>query len=193
MRESLFRTVMVKFISTLVGFALLFSLLFLASTHLYEPARNFDLPGLLWFTHLMLLYIHEAGHLIFSFFGRTLYILGGSLMQVIAPLAWFIIALRDGSKLSNVALVFTGISIIDVSVYVKDAGMLLLPLIGGLSKAHHDWLNLARDYGFTGYTYEIGEVMFWCGVLIGLYGVGAGVAVAIREYRYPPAVPKMID
>ncbi|MFA6540639.1 MAG: hypothetical protein WCT99_03480 [Bacteroidota bacterium] len=184
---------MVKLISTLIGFALLIYLLFLASTHLYEPARNFNLPGLLWFTHLMLLYIHEAGHLIFSLFGRTLYILGGSLMQVIAPLAWFIIALRDGSKLSNVALVFTGISIIDVSVYVKDAGMLLLPLIGGLSKAHHDWLNLARQYGFTDYTYEIGEGMFWCGVLTALYGIGAGVVIAIREFQESPAVPEMID
>lgn len=181
---------MAKLISILIAYCILFYLLLIAAFELYEPSRSFDLPNLLWFTHLMLLYIHEAGHLIFRAFGTTMNILSGSLLQVLAPLAWFVVALRDGSKLSNVALVFTGVSLIDVSVYVKDAGMLLLPLIGGLSKAHHDWMNLFHIWGGLDNSYMIGEIIFWFGLLVGIVGIGNGVRIAIMDFRSVPVTIK---
>lgn len=170
-----------------LGYALLLYLLLLAAFNLYEPKREFDLPNLLWFTHLMLLYIHEAGHLIFSIFGRTLSILGGSLMQVLAPLAWYIVALYEQSRLSNVALVFTGISLIDVSIYIKDAGVLQLPLIGGLSKAHHDWLNLLNQWEMLDWSWGLGEIVFWFGVAIAVAGIGNGVRMIVFDYRSNPS------
>ena len=177
---------MAKFLSILSGYAVLLYLLILASLNLYEPTRNFNLPGLLWFTHLMLLYIHEAGHLIFSLFGRTLYTLGGSLNQILIPLVWFVIAKREESKLSDVALFFTGISIMDVSIYVKDAGLLQLPLIGGLSKSHHDWANLMRDWGTMEYSYTFGEILFWCGFIACSFGLVNGIRKALLEYKENP-------
>lgn len=177
---------MAKLISVISGYALLLYLFILASLNLYEPTRYFNLPGLLWFTHLMLLYIHEAGHLIFSIFGRTINILGGSLNQILVPLVWFIVAKREESKLSDAALFFTGISIMDVSIYVKDAGMLKLPLIGGLSKSHHDWANLMRDWGTMEYSYAFGEFLFWCGIIACSYGLVNGVRKAFLEYRENP-------
>jgi hypothetical protein len=182
-----------KLIVVFVGYLFLCYLLLLAATNLYEPTRAFHLPGALWFTHLILLYIHEAGHLIFSIFGRTLNILGGSLMQVLAPFAWFIIAWRENSKLSNLALVFTGISIMDVSVYVKDATMLLLPLIGGLNKAHHDWLNLAKQYNFLEESYACGEILFWIGLMTACGGIINGVRVAILEFKEILLLPSSND
>ncbi|MDD8017772.1 MAG: hypothetical protein PHP42_05325 [Bacteroidota bacterium] len=178
-----------KLISSLFGYSLLVYLLFQASVHLYEPGRNFDLPGLLWFTHLMLLYIHEAGHFFFKFFGHAMYILGGSLFQVIVPAAWFFVAKREESSLANVALFFTGVSIVDVSIYVKDAGMLQLPLIGGLSKSHHDWANLANEFGFLDYSYAMGEVMFWCGIILSAAAIFLGVKHAITQYKEAPQTP----
>lgn len=169
-------------IISLLGYALLLYLVLLLPFNLYTPMRVFDLPGILWFTHLMLLYIHEAGHLIFSPFGWTLRIMGGSLMQILVPLAWYIVALREGSSLKNTALVFTGVSIVDVSIYVKDAGMLQLPLIGGLSSNHHDWLNLLRDWGMIDWSYEFGEVLFWIGMMLCGYGLYAGVMNSIRNF-----------
>jgi hypothetical protein len=151
--------------------------------YLYTPARQFDLPNLLWFTHLMLLYIHEAGHLIFSFFGRTIAILGGSLNQVLIPAVWFIVAKREGSSLSNTALFFTGVSIVDVSIYVKDAEVLQLPLIGGLSKAHHDWRNLLKGWDILEYGSILGEFLFWCGMGLAVYGIAAGVIIIFRHYK----------
>ena len=172
-----------KTIFPLLGYALLLYLLLLAAFHLYEPKYDFDLPSILWFTHLMLLYIHEAGHLFFSIFGRTISILGGSLMQVLAPLAWYVIALYEGSRLSNVALVFTGISIIDVSIYIKDAAVLQLPLIGGLSKTHHDWLNLLNRWQMLDWSWGLGEFFFWIGIGVALAGIGNGMRLIVLEHR----------
>lgn len=177
---------MPRFLTILAGYAVLAYILILASIHLYEPTRYFVLPNVLWFTHLMILYIHEAGHLIFSVFGRTMNILGGSLNQVLAPLAWFIIAQREGSRLSDVGLFFTGISIMDVSIYVKDAGVLLLPLIGGLSKAHHDWANLLRQWDMLDDSYPIGEFLFWCGMIISVFALVNGVWKAYKDYKAKP-------
>lgn len=160
---------------SLFGYVILLYLLILLPIHLYTPVRHFDLPGILWFTHLMLLYIHEAGHLLFSAFGDTLRIMGGSLNQVLAPLVWFVIAKREESTLSNVALFFTGVSIVDVSIYVKDAEVLQLPLIGGLSKAHHDWRNLLMRWDMVDSAFLLGEILFWCGMMLAVYGIVQGV------------------
>ena len=172
-----------KTIFSTIGYARLLYLLLLAAFNLYEPKYDFDLPNLLWFTHLMLLYIHEAGHLFFGIFGRTISILGGSLMQVLAPLAWYFVALYEHSRLSNVALVFTGISLIDVSIYIKDAAVLQLPLIGGLSKTHHDWLNLLNKWEMLDWSWGLGEIIFWIGMLVSLYGIGNGMYSVIHDFK----------
>ncbi len=168
---------------TLGGYGILVYLVLLMPFHLYTPVRSFDLPSLLWFTHLILLYIHEAGHLFFSVFGSTMSILGGSLNQLLAPLLWFVVAKREGSSLSNVALVFTGVSIVDISIYVKDAEVLALPLIGGLSKAHHDWRNLLSRWEMLEYGFLFGEMLFWTGMILSVFGIYSGVRTAVADYQ----------
>lgn len=172
-----------KLILTLCGYWILIYIFILLPQNLYTPTRFFHLSGILWFVHLILLYIHEAGHLFFGIFGRTIGILGGSLNQILAPIVWFIVAKREGSVLSHVALFFTGVSIVDVSIYVKDAELLLLPLIGGLSKAHHDWKNLLGEWGMIDWSFPIGELMFWCGMLFSACGLFLGIKNAIAVYR----------
>ena len=172
-----------KLIITLCGYGILIYIFFLLPQNLYTPTRFFNLSGMLWFIHLILLYIHEAGHLFFGVFGRTIGILGGSLNQILAPLVWFIVAKREGSSLSNVALFFTGVSIVDVSIYVKDAELLLLPLIGGLSKAHHDWKNLLIGWEIIDWSFTIGELLFWIGMILAVVGLYIGIKNAIVEYR----------
>lgn len=172
-----------KLIITLCGYGILIYIFILLPQNLYTPTRFFNLSGMLWFIHLILLYIHEAGHLFFGIFGRTIGILGGSLNQIIAPIVWFIVAKREGSALSNVALFFTGVSIVDVSIYVKDAELLLLPLIGGLSKAHHDWRNLLNGWGIIDWSFLIGEIMFWSGMILSAAGLYMGIKNAIEDYR----------
>lgn len=174
-----------KLVLPLSGYALLVYLVLLAALYLSTPSREFDLPHILWLTHLMLLYIHEAGHLLFSFFGRTMTILGGSLNQLLAPTAWYIVAKREHSRLANVALVFTGVSLMDVSLYVKDAGMLVLPLIGGLSKSHHDWATLLNENGLIEYGAAMGESMYWTGIALALFGLYSGVRGLVQDNGVP--------
>jgi hypothetical protein len=172
----------------LAGYALLLYLLVLLPVHLYTPVRTFDLPNLLWLTHLILLYIHEAGHFFFSVFGRTISILGGSLMQILVPAVWYSVALRERSSLSHAAMFFTGVSIVDVSIYVKDADVLQLPLIGGLSIAHHDWRNLLREWEMLGSAFVLGELLFWIGMGIAAAGIVLGVMHTVRHGRQGQAV-----
>ena len=172
-----------KLFASLAGYVFLLYLVLLLPFHLYTPTNEFDLPNLLWLTHLLLLYIHEAGHLLFSIFGNTMMIMGGSLMQIMAPLAWYGVAMWEGSSLKNTALVFTGISVVDVSIYVKDAGMLQLPLLGGLSKSHHDWATLMNDWGLIESSYAFGEVMFWIGMIVSGYGIYSGVMYSFGIYK----------
>ena len=109
--------------------------------------------------------------------------MGGSLFQIIVPIAWFIIAKREGSPLSNVALFFSGISAMDVSIYMKDAEKRLLPLIGGLSKEHHDWGILFRHWNAIDMAYPIGEILFWTGFIFSITGIFFGVKNLIAEYK----------
>lgn len=173
-------------IISLSGYGVLLYILVLLPFHLYTPTRGFDLPNLLWLIHLILLYIHEAGHLLFSIFGKTMSILGGSLNQILVPIVWIVVAKREGSSLSNVAIFFTGVSIVDVSIYVKDAEVALLPLIGGLSIAHHDWRNLLRSWEMLEYGSTIGEMLFWCGMLLCTLGIYQGVTHSLSFYRQQP-------
>ena len=173
----------IKLIISLCGYGILIYILILLPQNLYTPTRSFNLSGPLWFVHLILLYIHEAGHLFFGIFGNTIGILGGSLNQILAPFVWFTIAKREGSPLANVALFFTGVSIVDVSIYIKDAEVLLLPLLGGLSKAHHDWKNLLSRWGILEWGFSIGESLFWIGMILAAAGLSMGIKNAIMEYR----------
>ena len=105
-------------------------------------------------------------------------------MQVLAPFAWYFVALYEQSRLSNVALVFTGISLIDVSIYIKDAAVLQLPLIGGLSKTHHDWLNLLNQWEMLDWSWGLGEIIFWIGMVVSLYGIGNGMYSVILDSKH---------
>ena len=73
-----------------------------ATFYEYAPGRSwpFMLSIFRMFTFLP---IHEAGHLLFSLFGRTLNILGGSFWQIAFPLAWSVIALRQRSHVAPFA------------------------------------------------------------------------------------------
>lgn len=104
-------------------------------------------------------------------------------MQLLVPLVWYFFARKENSSLQYLALFITGFSICDVSLYMKDAGMLLLPLIGGLSKVHHDWANIFSVWGLLDESYAIGEVVFWIGMFVAVFAIYSGVKEAVTECR----------
>jgi hypothetical protein len=112
------------------------------------------------------LVIHEAGHLFFMFFGKYIYTLGGSLMQVILPSIIFYYFLKNGYRTGmQFSLLWLGQNFINISVYAADAQAQILPLLGG-NKVYHDWHYLLGEIGLLRYDAEVGYVIFGIAILI---------------------------
>ena len=111
------------------------------------------------------LLIHEGGHGIFSFFGRFIYTLGGTLMQIIIPLIFVYYFLSNHRKFgTQLSLVWLGQNLMNISVYAADAQERNLPLLGG-NKVYHDWTYLLNKTGLLLYDDEIGLGFYLIGVL----------------------------
>jgi len=83
---------------------------------------------------------HEAGHIFFGVFGQWTGILGGTLGQLLMPLAAAGAFWRQGHTASfAIALIWFFENFINIARYVADARARQLPLVGG---GDHDWTNL---------------------------------------------------
>jgi hypothetical protein len=87
--------------------------------------------------------VHEAGHLLFGVFGPTLGLWGGTLMQLLMPLAFLAYFVRRGETTgASFAAFWFGENCLYSATYIADARTMLLPLVGG---GEHDWnLILSR-------------------------------------------------
>jgi hypothetical protein len=102
------------------------------------------------------LIIHEAGHLFFIMFGRFIYTLGGTLMQIVFPLIIFYYFYKKEYRTGGqIGLLFLGQNLINISVYAADARARKLPLLGG-KNVYHDWNYLLGESGLLEFDTEIG-------------------------------------
>lgn len=125
--------------------------------------------------------LHEGGHFLFIFFGRTLYILGGSFWQVMIPLILFGVALRQKSFFANIWLSLAGLHLLSLSSYIYDAPYRSLPLLGG-HKSGHDWYNLLIHWQMLDDAASIADFAYYFGLLMGIAGIISGVVVGVRAY-----------
>lgn len=125
------------------------------------------------------LVIHEAGHVLFSFFGKFLYTLGGTLMQIFIPclLLWYFFSTyyKTGAQFS---LLWLGQNFINISVYAADARAQKLHLLGG-SRAYHDWHYLLGELGMLQYDHAVGMAFVVLAVLA--FGVAVLMPLIIQE------------
>ena len=119
---------------------------------------------MLAFIHGIDLVFHEAGHVIFGFFGEFLAVLGGSLMQVLIPVIATAAFVRTGQWASAaVTLFWTGQALTDVAIYAADGRARALPLLAeGLI---HDWHYLLGRLGLLQSAESIGRAIFALGAL----------------------------
>ena len=114
-----------------------------------------------WFIQNVNLIFHEAGHVLFMFFGRFLHILGGSLLEIVIPL---LITLYFIGKRELFSAVVTSwwlaTAFLRVSIYASDARERTLPLITN-DVTTHDWHNLLSSLNLLAYDNVVGYV-FWC-------------------------------
>ena len=91
------------------------------------------------------LFIHEAGHVFFGFFGQTIHFLGGTLAQLIFPALFMgYFWLREQRFEAFVVLVWFAESLMYAANYIADARRMELPLVGG---GIHDWNWLLSRWG----------------------------------------------
>ncbi|GAB4286795.1 MAG: hypothetical protein Kow0098_02450 [Ignavibacteriaceae bacterium] len=117
------------------------------------------------------LIIHEAGHFFFSPFGKFIYTLGGTLMQIILPSVIIFYFFRNQYRTGmQFGLLWLGQNFINISVYAADARARKLPLLGG-NKVYHDWNYLLSETGILNYDHIVGYVFFTIAIVIFIVAV----------------------
>jgi ABC-type Fe3+ transport system permease subunit len=129
--------------------------------------------------------IHETGHLVFGFDGETLAVLGGTLLQLLVPMAFTEALWHQGDRHgATVPLWWLGQSCWNVARYVRDARTQALPLVGG---GEHDWTWLLSHWGVLARDQAIGRTVYLAGVLCYLAAiVGGWLALQSAERKMPP-------
>ena len=129
------------------------------------------------FANLM---IHEAGHPLFSPFGQTMTILGGTLAELIVPLTCFayFFAKRETTGAAFCAFWFFE-NFLYIGTYMGDARAEALPLVGS---GDHDWNILFAQWSLLPRDRIIGHTvrfLGWLGMLTVL------LWLAYRTFRRP--------
>jgi len=112
------------------------------------------------------LVFHEAGHPIFGLLGETMGLYGGTLGQLVFPIAIMIQFLRQGD---SVGFTLGGAwffqNWINIARYMADARAQILPFVGG---GEHDWLNIFMRWGVLESDVRIAglvKCLGWVGIL----------------------------
>lgn len=126
---------------------------------------------------------HEAGHMLFSWFGQFIMVLGGTMGQLFVPLAFGVhFYLRREKFSTSVMLFWLGQNFINVSRYVKDAQAMELPLVSiGGGDSIHDWNYLLHTMNLLRQDQIIGNAVLGLGLLIMLLGVLLGFYYSIER------------
>ena len=112
------------------------------------------------------LVIHEAGHFFFSFFGKFIYTLGGTLMQVILPSIIVFFFFRNNYRTGvQFGLLWLGQNFINISIYAADARARKIPLLGG-NKVYHDWHYILGELGILEYDQIVGYTFVGIAIII---------------------------
>jgi hypothetical protein len=136
-------------------------------------------PGTYRWLDSLDLAIHETGHLVFAFGGEFLTLLGGTLFQLLVPIAFLVALWRQGDRHgATIPLWWLGQNCWNISVYIKDARAQELPLVGGgehdwtLMLAELDWLH--RDQAIGGAVFLVGFLLYVAAIILGWRALASG-------------------
>jgi len=118
-------------------------------------------PGTYRWLDSLDLAIHEAGHMIFAVGGEFLGLFGGTLAQLLIPVAFMVALWRQGDRHgATVPLWWLGQNCLNIAVYIQDARVQELPLVGG---GEHDWFLLLDRFGMLESELAIGRAVVFAG------------------------------
>ncbi len=137
--------------------------------------------------HAINLVFHEAGHVLLSFMGEFITVLGGTLMQLIVPMVFTVYFLlwRHDSYAAAATFWWFGENFIDIAPYIYDAHDLNLMLLGGHTgkEGPHDWEYILGTLGLIDRSHAIGWMVWGSGCLIMLSALAWGGILVYRQYR----------
>ncbi len=117
------------------------------------------------------LVVHEGGHLLFGWFGQTIGLWGGTILQWLVPLllAAYFFHQRQPAAFAF-CLFFFFENWLYTATYMADARAMALPLVttGDPGFVEHDWNTIFSSLGVLQYDTTIAavvRVLGWCGIL----------------------------
>jgi len=136
---------------------------------LAAPMTGPELVG--GFIHWIDLPFHEAGHFVFRPLGTFLYILGGTLGQLLVPLIVAVAFLRQRDPFGVAAGGWwLGQSFVDCAPYIADARARKLMLISGETGQTdwegHDWYQLLSRTGLLSWDLTLARMAWVLGALL---------------------------
>ncbi|MAT40094.1 MAG: hypothetical protein CL946_10875 [Ectothiorhodospiraceae bacterium] len=166
-------------------------LLYLGSLVLYSAFvypyefQSANPPFLIFIMDAVNLIVHEAGHFFFKFLGRTLYLMGGTIMQILLPLGIAVFVWFKARDWVFLPLFWTGHAMINGSIYIYDARFMNLQLIReGLlhdwfyALSENNWLNAHDDIAYT-----VGILGFLAMVTAIAHGINTTISGFLRASR----------
>jgi hypothetical protein len=128
--------------------------------------------------------VHETGHLVFAPFGDTVQLLGGSILQLLFPLAFaaYFTMQRD-EHAASIGIWWVGQNFVHISAYMADAQLMELPLVGG---GEHDWNILFADWGVLTYATQYAQFARGFGFLVMLVATVWGLFEALDAKQIAP-------
>ena len=133
--------------------------------------------------------VHEAGHVVFSVFGETLAILGGSAFQVMVPLAFVAYFVRTKQRYAAaVTMTWVGVSLLNVARYIGDARAQNLPLLGG-EDSIHDWWYLLINWDLLKSDLQIGGFVQFLAAMVFVIAILLGAAVIYNDAQSARSSP----
>lgn len=135
--------------------------------------------------------VHELGHLVFAPFGEWTTVAGGTVAQLLLPLAAAALFVRQRDRYAVcVCVMWLAISLADVATYADDARALQLDLVS-LSEdgSGHDWTYLLDSVGMLNADVGIARAMRIVAVLLLGGGLVMGVMESVRPAGPTPGAP----
>jgi hypothetical protein len=159
--------------------ALLVYLAYAGVRHLADPLYRS------WFAGITLVF-HEMGHLVFSFAGETMKILGGSLMQLLVPIAAAVyLRLFQKDRFGfAVCLAWLAFSAWDLATYIGDASHEDLPLVSMGGTPEHDWSNLLTKWRLLNKDRVIATCVRVFATITWVFAMGLGTALSVFIWRH---------
>ena len=136
------------------------------------------------------LIVHEGGHLLFGWFGPTLGIWGGTLLQWLVPL---LLALYFFAQRQIQGFAFTIFFFFEnwlyTAVYMADARAMALPLVttGDPDFVEHDWHTIFSSLGVLQYDTRIATAIAflgWCGMIGTVLWLAVQLRKCLRQSRF---------